>query len=364
MPHNNNFNNEPIMVEPQDLRCMRIKVPVVLAEEEAQVVVDTTFCLPELAKKIDHIDVSVQNLEADPVFVHETESTWNMSISKKWPHMAHFMPSGRAFVKKVIVHGTLHKQIFYVNMDDAVKHVGEDIPFTKTIDLAEPEPVMDIDDVEIQFHGSRADVTWDLVRASRLQQTGVIIIRLKVSEQRQIFVAVCPFEPCPTNRNLLRDPSFEQWIGDTPLLWGATNVFRASGELARTGTFAAGLGLDPTLPAAVFQTTRRINPDFLYRLCFWARKLTPLPPNCDFTLEAQVTFFDADHNQIDVQSQSWSDDQVPTAYKQFCLDVGPANGDIAYALVRIAMQVPVGTTPPNNCQVIIDDATLLCIRRR
>jgi len=365
MPNNNNFNNDTMMVEPQDLRCMRIKVPVVLAEEEAQVVVDTTFCLPELAKKVDHIDIMVRDLEADPVFVHENDSTWNLSMSKKWPHNIHNFPGGRAFVKKVVVHGTLHKQIYYVNQEDQVKHVGEDIPFTKTIDLTEPEPVMDIDDVEIQFHGTRADVTWDLVRASRLQQTGVVIVRVKISEQRQIMVAVCPGEACPTNRNLLRDPGFEQWIGDTPLLWGATNVFRASNDLVRTGAHAAGLGLDPTLPAAVFQTTRRINTDFVYRLCFWARKLAPaLTPECDFTLEAQVTFFDSDHNQIDVQSQSWSDDQVPFNYKQFCLDVGPVNDGVSYALVRIAMHVPVGATPPNNCQVIVDDASLVCIRRR
>jgi len=365
MPNNNNFNNETMVVEPQDLRCMRIRVPVVLSDEEAQAEVVTTFCLPELAKKVDHIDIMVRDLEADPIFVFEDESTWNIAISQKFPHAGHFFPSGKAFVKKVVVHGTLHKQIYYVNQEDQVKHVGEDIPFTETITLAEPEPVVDIDDVEVTFRGTRAEVTWDLVRASRLHQTGVVILRIKIIEERQLLVAVCPGDVCPTNRNLLRDPGFEQWIGDTPLLWGATNVFRASGDLIRTGTFAAGLGLDPTLPAAVFQTTRRINSDFQYRLCFWARKLTPpLSPACDFTLEAQVTFFDADHNQIDAQSQSWSDEQVPTSYRQFCLDVGPSNGDVAYALVRIAMQVPVGVTTPNNCQVIIDDATLLCIRRR
>jgi hypothetical protein len=133
--------------------------------------------------------------------------------------------------------------------------------------------------------------------------------------------------------------------------------------LVRNGQFAAGLGLDPNLPSAVFQTTRRITPGFLFRLCFWARKLTPLPPNCQFTLEVQITFFDVNHNQIDVQSQSWTEQQVPTAYRQFCLDVGPVNDDVSYALVRIATQVPLGVTSPNNCQVIVDDASLVCIRR-
>ena len=348
-------------MEPELVRCVKIKVPVVIAEtEEAQVVVDTTFCLPELAKKVDHIDVMVQDLEADPVFVHQDESTWNISMSKKWPH--HFtmgLPSGRAFLKKVIIHGVLHKQIYYVNQDDQVKHVGEDIPFTKTLDFPEPEPVVDIDDVEIQFHGKRADVTWDLVRASRLQQTGVILIRVKAVEQRQLFVQVCPSpDKCPKDKNILRDPSFEQWVGNTPLLWGATNVFRS--DNARTGSFAAGLGRDTNLPSAVFQTTNKVVPGNMYRLCFWAQRLQILPANCDFTLEAQVSFFDAAGDLLDTQSQSWSDEQIPTTYRQFCLNVGPVQEDAAFALVRIAVQVPTGVTPPNNCRVVVDDVTLVC----
>ncbi len=351
---------EFMFTTPETLRCMKIKVPVVIAETEAQVVVDTTLHLPELAKKIDHIDVSVRNLEADPVFVHENESTWNMSIKKKWPHFFdQHLPAGRAFVKKIIVHGVLHKQIFFVGQDDIVKHVGEDVPFTRTIDLREPEPVIDVDEVEIQFPSARADITWDLVRPSRLQQTGVVIVRLKVAEQRQVFVVVCPApEKCPKDVNILRDPSFEHWVGNTPLLWGATNVFRAAG---RTGEFGAGLGLDPTLPAAVFQTTNRIVPGFMYRLCFWAQRLQILPPNCEFTLEAQVSFFNARGDLIDTQSQSWSDEQVPTTFRQFCLNVGPVAEDAAFALVRIAMQVPTGVQPPNNCQVAVDDVSLVCV---
>lgn len=354
--------NEFISAQPEHERCVKIKVPVVIAEAEAQVVVDSTFCLPELAKKIDHIDVSVRDLEADPVFVHESESSWNMSIKKKWPHFfKHHLPGGRAFVKKIIVHGVLHKQIFYVGQDDIVKHVAEDIPFSRTIDLREPEPVIDVDDIEIQFHGTRADITWDLIRASRLQQTGIIIVRIKVGEQRQIFVQTCPPpEVCPPG-NLLRDPMLEQWIGNTPLLWGATNVFRPEG---RTG-FGAGLGLDPTLPAAIFQTvTMGISPGFQYRLCFFARKIQPPIANCDFTLEAQVSFFDAAHNLIDTQSQSWADQQIPVTFRQFCLNVGPVQERTAYALVRLALQVPVGATPPNNCQLIIDDVSLECVTPR
>lgn len=36
---------------------------------------------------------------------------------------------------KVIITGTLHKQIFFVSDDDLVRHLGEDIPFTTFVDL-------------------------------------------------------------------------------------------------------------------------------------------------------------------------------------------------------------------------------------
>jgi hypothetical protein len=36
---------------------------------------------------------------------------------------------------KVIITGTLHKQIFFVADDDLVRHMGEDIPFTTFVDL-------------------------------------------------------------------------------------------------------------------------------------------------------------------------------------------------------------------------------------
>ena len=41
---------------------------------------------------------------------------------------------------KVIITGTLHKQIFFVAADDLVRHMGEDIPFTTFVDLPGIEP--------------------------------------------------------------------------------------------------------------------------------------------------------------------------------------------------------------------------------
>jgi len=41
---------------------------------------------------------------------------------------------------KVIITGTLHKQIFFVGEDDIVRHMGEDIPFTTFVDLPGIKP--------------------------------------------------------------------------------------------------------------------------------------------------------------------------------------------------------------------------------
>ena len=347
------------MPVPEMLRCMKVKLPLVLADVEGQVLVDNTTHMPEMAKKEDHIDVMVRDLEADPVFVHEDESHWSMSFHKKWPHHC-CEKAGRAFVKKVIVHGTLHKQIYYVNQNDQVMHFGEDIPFTKMIELDEPEPVMDVDSVMVQFHNPKVDITWDLVRASRLQQTGVIIVKVKVVEERQIFIAVCPpFEECPKG-NLLRDPSFEQWIGDIPVAWGAVNVLRCSAN-PHSGSFAVRLGANVNAQAAVFQIIRRITPGHSYRLCFWARRDTLLgvTPVCDFIVTASVIYYDAEGNVLANLQHEWDDSSIGVSWTQLCFDAGPPPEEVSYAQVFIAFRPEAGNTA---CFVVIDDASLVCIR--
>lgn len=347
------------MPVPETLRCMKVKLPLVLADVEAQVEVDNTTHMPELAKKVDHIDVWVQDLEADPVFIHEDESSWSISFSKKWPHHCCEKP-GRALVKKVIVHGVLHKQIYYVNQNDQVMHHGEDIPFTKMIELDEPEPVIDVDDVVAQFHKSKVDITWDLVRPSRLQQTGIIVVRVKVVEERQIFIAVCPpMEECP-RVNLLRDPSFEQWIGDIPVAWGAINVLRVT-DNPHSGSYAARLGANVNAQAAVFQIVRKVTPNHSYRLCFWARRGTLLgvTPTCDFIVTASVVYYDAEGNVLVNLQHEWDDSTIGSAWTQLCFDAGPPPMEVSYAQVFIAFRPEAGNTA---CFVVIDDASLTCIR--
>ena len=60
--------------EQQFVKCIEIKVPVVIEAAEVQVVVDNHVTLPELAIKIDKIIASVRDLRGNSVFVDETQS--------------------------------------------------------------------------------------------------------------------------------------------------------------------------------------------------------------------------------------------------------------------------------------------------
>lgn len=76
----------------------------VLAETTAQVLVDDTITLPLPAEKIDEIVASIRDLHC---FVIEN---------------------------KVIFQGILHKQIFFVDLNGLVRHIGVDIPFSGFVD--------------------------------------------------------------------------------------------------------------------------------------------------------------------------------------------------------------------------------------
>ncbi|MGE5581430.1 MAG: DUF3794 domain-containing protein, partial [Bacillota bacterium] len=77
----------------------------ILAETTAQVLVSETITLPLAAVKIDEIVASV-------------------------PEMTCFV-----IANKVIFQGILHKQIFFVDENGIVRHLGVDIPFSGFVDL-------------------------------------------------------------------------------------------------------------------------------------------------------------------------------------------------------------------------------------
>ena len=348
--------------EPDNVLCVKIKVPVVLAEEEVQVIVDNVAILPELAQKIDHIDARLNEFDSRPIFVHENGDRWISIIEEEgwerfgWRWRDHRQP----VVKKLLISGILHKQIYYVDKNDTVKHVGEDIPFSTDITLDDPQPVVNEEDVFIQLHHKKIDMRWDLRRGSRLQQTGVMIFSVKVVEERQIFVQVCPRidRRCERGVNIIKDGKFEAWAtDDTPIYWGASNVVRENGG-ARMGAVA-------NEAASLFQTIREnLVPTGTYRLCF---DVTEIPEVTDvitgtvsFTLTAEIVYFDRFGNQIEYVAQSYTATQIPdNSSVRLCLNA-VAPRETREVLVRFTFDPNV----LNTSAVVIDNVVLECIRAR
>lgn len=352
------------IIRPEQITgCINIITSVVLARTEVQALVDSSLHLPELAKKIDHIDGRVIDLEFEPIFIHEHfDHRWEMVIPSEWHGHFHECVGrigGIRILRKVLVTGILHKQIYYVNKDDIVKHVSEDVPFSKLVELTNPQPVLDEDEVSIRGLKPRIDVTWELIGASRLRQTGVIIARLKVVEERQVFVQLCPSpEVCPAG-NLLMDPGLEQWAGNVPLFWGATNVARTT--IVHSGSSAAELGVPtPTAQAAIFQTVNNraaVAPGRFFKLTFWAREDVCVGNISNFTMNAEVLFFNQTGQQISSASQSFPSTAIPdTVYQQYTINTTAAPAGTTSVLVRISF-LP-GANNTNTLK--IDDVDLEC----
>jgi len=135
----------------------------VLAETTAQVLVDDVVTLPLPAEKIDEIVASIRDAQC---FVIDN---------------------------KVIFQGTLHKQIFFVDMEGIVRHVGVDIPFSGFVDVpgvpagsaCQLEP-------EIEF------LSFELVTPTQLRETVVIAMGVTVFDtpvQTLVFNQTLPTQP-------------------------------------------------------------------------------------------------------------------------------------------------------------------------
>ena len=342
------------LTEQQFVKCIEIKVPVVIESAEVQIVVDNHVTLPELAGKIDKIVASVRDLKGNLVFVDETQSGDVVLV----PGFGHGHKKD-VKVRKIIISGTLHKQIFYVNKNNEVRHTSEDIPFTKMVDLSKPREVDNRSDVFVQFHSIDVDVNWELVRASRLHQTAVIVLTAKVAEDRQIFVQTCPRpKECPEG-NLVRDGGLEVWADSAhPVFWGASNVTQTT--ITHGGSFAAELGrLNPQLPGSLFQMiSRGIVPGRQYRLTFFVREDVHGAGHSAFTLQAEVLFFDENGVQIGIGSQTLSSTSIPeTAYSQVQITTPITRDIVESAMVRFSFMPSQG----NTNTVKIDDVVLECV---
>jgi len=343
--------------EVQPVQCVEIRVPIVIEAVDVEAVIDNVLTLPELAIKVDKIRASVRDLSATPVFVDETHHGGDYVMVH---HDSHH-PFRELFLKKIIVSGTLHKQIFYVSKNNEVKHVAEDLPFSKMVELKEPVRVHNKHDVFIQFRHVDVDMNWELHRASRLHETAVVQATAKIAEDRQLFVQTCPSPKETPVGNLLRDGGLENWAGPySPVFWGASNV--AQTNTAHSGSFAAELGmLNTQLPGSLFQLIhRKIVGDRQYRLTFWVRE-DVLGATSAFSLTAEVVFYDENGVQIGIGTQTLASSGIPdNSYSQVQFVTPVTDENVDSIMVRFTFMPSAG----NTNTVKIDDVMLECMSKR
>lgn len=148
-----NLNNQHVTMKTE-----RLKVLKVVGEKVAQVVLENDVCIDAI--KIDKIDAMLGPFE------------------------------DHVFKNKVVKQGVIHKQVFYVDHDNVVRHMAEDVPYMLTVDIPNVRPG---DDVEVQNHLQDIDVDYQLIpgepgKKSTLRQKIVAHILVKVSEWTQVDV--------------------------------------------------------------------------------------------------------------------------------------------------------------------------------
>lgn len=354
--------------------CVLVKLPIVIADVVDSITVDNVTCLEEQAKKVDHIDVSVRDLEADPVFSGPISGNpGHVCTSPK--ATVHFGEPvcGTRELKSITIHGEIHKQIYYVNREDDVRHMGEDIPFTKTVKLNPPLVITNPNNIDIDFKDVDVDVSFELPRASRIMQSTTVSFTLKITEDQQIYIATCLPTDGLVGQQVLQNTGFEAFTGCVLNVWQQSNV--APGQPGRNGGFSVGLGGPPANgatgctanPAEVASLVQQIPPEVIrpglrYEFCFYVQEIAPtlIGPVTDYTLEARVVFRDAAGNPVNSAAvQTIQDENINSTWKQVCLTSNPAPEGAVSGTVELLFT-------PNNPQfgaangayVLIDDATL------
>ncbi len=133
-----------------------VKIPVVVGENTTQQMLVTDLALDYPALKVRNVDACIRDLTATVIN------------------------------NKVIVQGILHKQIFYVDLNNVVRHQPEDIPFSFFVDIPGAEPGMDV-----QIHPEIEHIKTELIKdCTIIHQKVVIEFFVKVTDTQQIFVAI------------------------------------------------------------------------------------------------------------------------------------------------------------------------------
>ncbi len=134
-----------------------LKVDSVVGEDLIMQTFTPTVTLPITAKKIFRILPTVRDVTAEVRF------------------------------DTVILRGVIHKQVFFVDEGDLVRHATEDIPFTRTVDIPGARPGM-----HVQFNVKVIVQEFELIDppSRLLRQVLVIEAFVKVTETLQLEVVV------------------------------------------------------------------------------------------------------------------------------------------------------------------------------
>lgn len=345
--------------------CVLVKLPIVLADIPASVMVDNVVCLPEQAKKVDHIDVVVRDLEAEPVFSPTMVAGVGPCPSpKNTVHFGDPQCVSPSEIRRINVTGTLHKQVYYVDRNDDVRHMGEDVPFRKSVELRPPLVVGRPGNVDVDFREVDVDLSFEMLKASRVQQIANITFVLKVTEDQQVYIQTCFPPDALIGQQVLANTGFEAFAGNVLAFWGGSNY--VTGQPGRLlGGFSVGLGGppplgNPTNTASLIQQIppAAIRPGLRYEFCFYIQEVTPVAGVVDYTVTARVVFVDAAGNTINsAQVETIQDEALtPGVWVQRCLLSNPAPQGAASGYVQILFTP---NDPLNTGYVLIDDATLV-----
>lgn len=155
-----------------------IKVGRVAGENTKEVLIEDEVCLEVPAKKVQDILAFVSDV------------------------------TGEVIRGKVLVDGTIHKQIFYVGPNDIVRHQAVEIPFTAIVEVPDAEPGM-----TAQIHPTIDHVGWVLIHETPecplcdyydgvyehlfrvVDQRVALGLFVKVTESVQINVRTCDVPP-------------------------------------------------------------------------------------------------------------------------------------------------------------------------
>lgn len=130
-------------------------LPLVVGEGTKQKLVENIIDLEMPALKVDEIRGELRNIEAE------------------------IIPD------KVIIQGIIHKQIFYIDLDNLARHQAEEVGFSLFIDLPGVEPGMDI-----QVHPVIEGIFFELLSPTELRQKVVVEVFVKVTEAVQERVVI------------------------------------------------------------------------------------------------------------------------------------------------------------------------------